>query len=65
MVTWWEFDVLLDSWTDITAAMQEAWPSSWGAGGFRFMVPIDDCGVILLFRHSDADRRVYVYRHSA
>jgi hypothetical protein len=28
------------------------------------MVPIDDCGVILLFRHSDTDRRVYVYQHT-
>jgi hypothetical protein len=64
VVTWWEFDVMLDSWTDITAAMQASLPSSFSAIGMRFVVPIDDCGVILLFRHADTDRRVYVYRHA-
>jgi hypothetical protein len=63
VVTWWEFDIVADSWTEITDAMVAALPASWGPGGRRFMVPIDDCGVIALFRHSDEDRRVYLYQH--
>lgn len=64
VVTWWTYDIVTDSWTDITAAMQAALPSSWGTTGLRFMVPLDDCGAILLFRHVDAERRVYLYRHT-
>lgn len=55
VVLWWAFGVVTDRCTDITAAMDAARPRGWGPDRFHFVVPIDDCGVILLLRHRAAD----------
>jgi hypothetical protein len=63
---WFEYDVMADAWRDITAAMQAALPATWtNMAGRRWAAPIDDCGVILYWKHEDTSRRVFLYKHSS
>jgi hypothetical protein len=62
--TWHEYDIVSDSWNDITASMNESLPPTWSSSGHRFFVPIDDCRVIYVYIHQADNRRAYVYRHS-
>jgi hypothetical protein len=61
--TFYTYDVRSDEWTDVTAAMDADLPESWSDQRRSFVVPIDDCGVLLYFTHYFDERHVYVYRH--
>jgi hypothetical protein len=61
---WWEYDVLADSWVEITDAIRGGRPATFDPEHNIFGTAIDDCGVIFYFTHDYDERRAFVYRHS-
>jgi hypothetical protein len=57
--SWWEFDPIADSWTEISDMQGKPELNS------TFHVPIPECGVIVYFDHYHEKRNAYLYRHSA
>jgi hypothetical protein len=58
---WWEYDVVNDSWSQITNMNAE--PDLGENSAFH--VPIPEYGVIMIFKQKNSTRSVYLYRHTA
>ena len=57
---WWEYDIIADSWTNITSAMANR-PS---LGNELFPVAIPKYGVIMIFEAKGETERAFLYRHA-
>jgi hypothetical protein len=59
--TWWEYDHLADTWSQITNMNNK--PNLGTASLWH--VPIPEYNVIFVFKHSGSTRSIYLYRHTA
>jgi hypothetical protein len=62
--TWWTYGVMQDTWTNVTDAIDADLPETWADDHRMFVVPIDDCGVLMYFSRRFDSRHVYLYKHS-
>jgi hypothetical protein len=63
--TWWEFDIMADTWTQITgqAGKPNFGTNCGGNGNNQFQAVIPDYGVIMYFDHNTTPPSVYLYKH--
>ena len=62
-LSWHEFNVTSDSWTDVTAAVQANQPASFDQGARMLVTAVDACHVLLILTHDATERHAYLYKH--
>jgi len=64
---WWTFDIMTDTWAQITGQTNKPnfGTNCGGNGNNQFQVVIPDYGVIMYFDHNATPPSVYLYRHTA
>ena len=61
--SWHEYDIVADSWADVTTAVRSGQPASWSQEDKMFITAVEACQLLMIVTHDDLDRHVYLYKH--